>query len=81
MVTPVHISQTQPTRPNREVELENKIRDLEQQNEALNTNNFLNQLIDEKVFRYKLLQSLENISTSLNTLTEKVIELSSQPAQ
>jgi hypothetical protein len=74
MTSPIHI----PSIPPKVESNEQKLLQLEEQNKKLTFQSWIDSLADEKVFRLELLQAIERISISLNTLTEKLIELTSQ---
>jgi hypothetical protein len=78
MANPIHLSQAQqPAKNNREQELEFKVKELEEENERLIGNNYINSLSDDKTFRLELLRSLTMITKSINELKEKLTELTS----
>jgi len=76
---PVHIKSSGVSQEN--TELEKQIEILEEQNRQLITENYLQSLTEDKIYRAETLQALMRINQSIENLTQTISEALSQESE
>lgn len=60
---------------------DNRIVELQSQNEQLRIENYMQSLQDDKTFRAYLIQEIKNLTQEIENLRETVVEISSQGSE